>query len=87
MEQSIRRALRSLERRGLATLESYYFWEFAESGGMSPRIFWSYTHPKNYVPGKGRIMTGVLLTKAGWAIAAEEEAKIAEARAMSKAST
>jgi hypothetical protein len=77
IEQATRRALRSLERRGLVELGRYCFTPYAEmgGGGMFPQIFWRYTDPDDYVPGETRTMTGVLLTKAGWALVAEEEAK------------
>ena len=75
IEQATRRSLRSLERRGLVELGRYCFWPYADMGAMSPQLFWSYTHPDDYVPGETRTMTGVLLTDAGWALVAEEEAK------------
>jgi hypothetical protein len=68
VEQSIRRALRSLERRGLVELDRYCF-------RPEPRrdvILWNYIHPKKYVAGEGRMMTGVVLTAAGKAMAVEE---------------
>ena len=67
-EQVVRRALRSLERRGLVELGSYVFhvepiidgWGFTE-------IRFTYTDPDRHIPGSTRIMTGALLTDAGWA--------------------
>lgn len=73
IEQSVRRALRSMERRGLVELGSYYFSGDADwpKGRMGPEIIWSCAHPEDYVPGQGRIMTGVLLTDAGRAMVTE----------------
>jgi hypothetical protein len=42
---------------------------------LGSRIIWDCVRPGDYVPGDGRVMTGVMLTKAGWALVAEEEAK------------
>jgi hypothetical protein len=73
IEQSQRRALKSLERRGLITLGSYYFSPYAEETGFmhQARIYWSYTRPKDHVPGQSRIMTGIILTEAGWTMVAQ----------------
>ena len=64
-EQTLRRALRSLQRRGLVELERCHFWPYADMprGAMSPNIFWSYIDPDEYLPGEMRTMTGVLLTE------------------------
>jgi hypothetical protein len=72
LEQSIRRSLRSLEHRGLVELGRYCFRPFAEmSEGLlgslhQAEIVWTHIHPDEHVPGEGRIMTGVILTDAGW---------------------
>ena len=74
-EQSLRRSLRSMERRGLVELNRYCFWPVADMpvGHMSPNIFWVYQDPDDYVPGEMRMMTGVVLTEAGRAVIAEYE--------------
>ena len=78
VEQATRRALRSLERRGLVELGRYCFRPFVEGGAFSPQIVWSYVDPDDHVPGDSRVMTGVLLTEAGWAAAAEAGVKLNE---------
>jgi hypothetical protein len=75
IEQATRRALRSLERRGLVELDRYCFRPYADMNRISPQIFWAYVDPDDYVPGETRTMTGVVLTKAGWALVAEEKPK------------
>jgi hypothetical protein len=70
LEQSTRRALRSLERRGLVKLDRYVFSEIAE-GGMFPYISRDAIDPDDHVPGQSRIMTGVRLTEAGKKLVAE----------------
>jgi hypothetical protein len=79
IEQAQRRSLRSLEQRGLVKLGRYSFNQYADRGGIGPQIFWSYTHPKNHVPGETRIMTGAVLTPAGWAVVEQEERNDANA--------
>ena len=74
IEQSTRRSLRSMERRGLVELERYCFFPEPTWNGMTTGIVWHYTHPDDYVPGDMRMMTGVLLTDAGRAEIAEDEA-------------
>ena len=69
-EQAKRRSLRSLEQRGLVELGRYSFYQYHAEGPME--ILWSYTHPKNHVPGETRIMTGVVLTLAGMNAVAQE---------------
>jgi hypothetical protein len=64
-EQSVRRALRSLEARGLVKLDRYCFYAFADVGAFGPYTDLTITHPDNHVPGQTRIMTGVTLTEAG----------------------
>jgi hypothetical protein len=82
IEQATRRSLRSLERRGLVELGRCCFQPYAEIGGMGyPQIVWSYVRRRHRVPGETRTMTGVLLTNAGWALVAEEEAKNKRQRA------
>lgn len=58
IEQSKRRALRSLEQRGLVTLGRYVF--APDDNGR-----WFYQDPANHVRGQTRIMIGALLTEAG----------------------
>jgi hypothetical protein len=80
-EQVVRRALSSLERRGLVTLgrHAFYFNGEVASGAFESRFQnspeWSYTHRDNHIPGQTRIMIGALLTDAGWVVvrAAREE--------------
>ena len=59
-EQTVRRALRSLERRGLVTLDRYVFSFHGDD--------WGCLEPDRHIPGDTRIMTGALLTEAGWAV-------------------
>jgi hypothetical protein len=69
IEQAMRRALRSLERRGLVTLARYVFFPEPVSGFLgSVNMRWAYTAPDNHVPGDSRIMLGALLTDAGRAL-------------------
>jgi hypothetical protein len=76
LEQATRRSLRSLERRGLVKLGRHCFQPYADIGAMSsPQIVWAYVRRRHRVPGETRMMTGVLLTDAGRALVAEEEAK------------
>jgi hypothetical protein len=77
IEQATRRSLRSLKRRGLVELGRCCFSPVADMsrGGEVPQIFWNYVRRRRRVPGETRIMTGVRLTEAGWALVAEEEAK------------
>jgi hypothetical protein len=82
LEQTLRRALRSLERRGLVTLGRYVFRPSADSRDWTgPSIVWRYRDPDDHVPGDSRMMTGALLTEAGWAVVRQEEARIAARRA------
>jgi hypothetical protein len=71
-EQSVRRALRSLEQHGLVRLRRYSF-DPEVRGELLPQIVW--TRFCGRVRGQTRTMTGVRLTDAGWALVAEEEAK------------
>jgi hypothetical protein len=77
-EQSVRRALRSLARRGLVETGRYVFLEFADTphGSLSPRICWTAINPDDHVPGQTRIMTGVRLTSEGEAVAAVPQASL-----------
>jgi hypothetical protein len=63
-EQAMRRALRSLERRGLVKLGSY---AFRPEAADNVEIEFVYCHPDRYIPGETRWMTGATLTEAGWA--------------------
>jgi hypothetical protein len=65
IEQATRRALRSLEARGLVELGQYSFRPYAGQSGLSPQIEWHYRDPDEHVPGQSRFMTGVVLTEAG----------------------
>jgi hypothetical protein len=66
IEQATRRALRSLERRGLVTLGRYVFACEPSSGFFgNVSLIWTYRAPDDHVPGDTRIMTGALLTEAG----------------------
>jgi len=62
IQQATRRALRSLERRGLVELGSYSFKDYDQDG-------WHYQDPNDHVPGQSRYMTGVTLTAKGREIA------------------
>jgi len=62
-EQSTRRALRSLARRGLIELGRYVF-DVTDD--------YQYLDPADHTPGDTRIMAGALLTATGWAIAYPE---------------
>lgn len=65
IEQATRRALRSLERRGLVELVRYCFELCPEDAGVFGTSYvWSYVHPDCHIPGEGRIMTGATLTDA-----------------------
>jgi len=75
LEQSVRRALRSLEMRGLVKLDRYCFHEFAEMGTFGTYTVLEATHPDNHVPGQTRIMTGVTLTEAGREVALNPKGK------------
>jgi hypothetical protein len=75
-EQALRRALRSLEKRGLVDLGQYVFTPFPEPyvtphphHFLDARIKWMAMNPDQHIPGKMRIMTGVLLTEEGRRIA------------------
>jgi len=57
IEQATRRALRSLERRGLIKLGRYSFMADADEYGAND--------PDEHTPGRDRWMTGVLLTPEG----------------------
>jgi hypothetical protein len=63
--------LRSLERRGLVTLDRYLFEAEAVSDVLGgPEIEWRHT-PRGAYPGDTRItrtMIGAMLTPAGWAL-------------------
>jgi hypothetical protein len=69
IEQSIRRSLRSLERRGLVELGSYSFWPFP----ATEETWWLVQKFAEHVPGKDRIMIGAMLTAAGSALVAQAE--------------
>jgi hypothetical protein len=76
-----RRALTSLERRGLVELGNYVFLPLADSVGfLGPKTEWCYCDPKHHIPGKSRIVTGVNLTTDGMKIAEAEEAAVADRR-------
>jgi hypothetical protein len=60
-EQTVRRALRSLERRGLVHLERHAFSLILVGHG----VYWSSNVPEAHVPGESQLMTGVELTDAG----------------------
>ena len=64
-EQTMRRALRSLERRGLVELGRYVFAPEPINWTGSTSIIWTVRHPDDHVPGDTRIMTGVKLTALG----------------------
>jgi hypothetical protein len=65
-EQTLRRSLRSLERRGLVALGRYVFFpEPIITAFGNTSIVWTATYPDNHVPGDTRIMTGARLTDAG----------------------
>jgi hypothetical protein len=83
IEQVQRRALRSLERRGLVVLGRYVFQPEPVIGGFGwANIAWTYVRcQEHHVPGQSRFMTGVLLTEAGRQIALAEEAKLEAHRA------
>jgi hypothetical protein len=70
IEQVTRRALRSLERRGLVDLGQYSF-PPKQVGGIRRGA----NGPANHLPGQDRFMTGVLLTGTG-----RRAAELAEAR-------
>jgi hypothetical protein len=74
-EQSLRRSLRSMERRGLVELDRYCFAPEPTWNGMTTQIVWNCIHLDDYVPGEMRLMTGALLTDAGRAVIAEDEAE------------
>jgi hypothetical protein len=66
LEQATRRALRSLEARGLVELGTYSFIPVVEENRvMGPRIVWWCQALEEHVPGESRYMTGVMLTDAG----------------------
>ena len=72
-EQSLRRALRSLQRRGLVTLARYSFEEEPRSGAFGLAYIYRIAHdPMWHVTGKMRLMTGVTLTEAGARLVAED---------------
>jgi hypothetical protein len=60
-EQTIRRSLRSLERRKLVSTSRYAF-TLVRVGSS---FYWDSTLPRAHVPGQSHIMTGVQLTDAG----------------------
>ena len=64
-EQTRRRALRSLEVRGLVELGRYVFSPEPVMGGISAHIVWTVVDPDHHRPGESRIMTGVRLTVLG----------------------
>jgi hypothetical protein len=64
-EQTMRRALRSLERRGLVELGRYVFFPEPVERHLSISIVWTVIDPDDHVPGESRIMTGVRLTALG----------------------
>ena len=80
LEQATRRALRSLERRGLVFLDRYVFRPEPiitnGNGWGSPEIVWNYVDPDDHIPGESRIMTGVMLTDAGEAAVAVLERQL-----------
>ena len=65
IEQTKRRALRLLERRGLVALGRYVF---------HPDDPFIPLNPDRHQPGKTRIITGARLTEAGWTVAKADEA-------------
>jgi hypothetical protein len=81
IEQALRRALRSLEQRGLVTLDRYVFRAEPVQGLLSPQIKWFCVDSDHHVPGDSRYMTGVLLTEAGRHIATLDEAASKRRRA------
>ena len=78
IEQATRRALRSLEKRGLVELGRYVFEYLPPAGFHSTDHGWFTIDPDDHVPGQTRIMTGVMLTDAGRAAAEAEDAEEAE---------
>jgi hypothetical protein len=60
-EQTVRRALRSLERRGLVHLGRHAF-SIVRVGNS---FYWGSNVPEAHVPGESHIMTGVELTDTG----------------------
>jgi hypothetical protein len=76
VEQAVRRSLRSLQGRGLVKLGRCCFYPVAYMNRVGgTQIFWNYVCRRHRVTGETRIMTGVLLTDAGWAMVAEEQAR------------
>ena len=69
IEQTQRRALRSLEKRGLVELDRYVFDYLPPEGFHSTDHGWFTIDPDDHVPGRTRIMTGVALTDAGRKVA------------------
>jgi hypothetical protein len=63
-EQSLRRALKSLQRRGLIGIARYVFMVMPDGYDLVHVC----TNPENHVPGQTRIMTGAYLTDAGRAM-------------------
>jgi hypothetical protein len=74
LEQSIRRALKSLDRRGLVKLGRYVFEDEPVPGlpGFI-RIVRHAVDPERHVPGQTRIMIGATLTEAGEAMVKQRE--------------
>ena len=72
IEQSTRRALRSLEKRGLVELGRWVFELYPEPHDplWGTRYFWNYVDSDDHVPGESRIMTGVKSTALGREFAA-----------------
>lgn len=66
LEQAMRRALRSLEQRGLVELGRYVFQPYADVVGLGgPSIIWVCRPSDDHVPGESKIMTGAKITEAG----------------------
>jgi hypothetical protein len=63
-EQSLRRALKSLKRRGLIGVDQYVFMVLPVGFDIAHIC----VNPKDHFPGETRIMTGAYLTDAGRAI-------------------
>jgi hypothetical protein len=70
IEQATRRALRSLERRGLIELFQCSFAAYADTGPHNPKIVYRPIDPDEHTPGQDRYMTGVRLTSEGRRVAA-----------------
>ncbi|MDQ0320767.1 DNA-binding transcriptional ArsR family regulator [Pararhizobium capsulatum DSM 1112] len=70
-EQAVRRALRSLENRGVVELRRYrYYWVDGRTvGNKYVQGSWHILDDDQYYyPGEDRTMIGAVLTEAGWAL-------------------